>query len=145
MDLHRRPGLVSASIIVMVVIGAFSGGLVGLILGTMLNSQLSLAIVAAFAAVIVAFIARPHRIWLSRTILLPAAAHSLAHHYFRVGRWVGGTRVGRRSKRAPRIGFDWRYLRPPCRGFVLLFRHNVPLSEGRSRLTNKFVLHRPLY
>jgi hypothetical protein len=58
MDLHRRPGLVSASIIVMVVIGAFGGGLVGLILGTMLNSQLSLAIVAAFAAVIVAFIAR---------------------------------------------------------------------------------------
>jgi hypothetical protein len=71
MDLHRRPGLVSASIIVMVVIGAFGGGFVGLILGTMLNSQLSLAIVAAFAAVIVAFIARHIAFGSQEQILFP--------------------------------------------------------------------------
>jgi len=47
---------VSATVIVMVVTGAFTGGLVGLILGSIF--QLSLAIVAAFAAVIVAFLAR---------------------------------------------------------------------------------------
>jgi hypothetical protein len=57
-DLNRRPGLVSATIIVMVVTGAFGGGLVGLILRTMLGSELWLAIVAAFAAVIIAFVAQ---------------------------------------------------------------------------------------
>ena len=56
--MSRRPGLVSATVIVMVVTGAFTGGLVGLILGSILTRQLSLAIVAAFAAVIVAFLAR---------------------------------------------------------------------------------------
>ncbi len=58
MDLHHKPGFVSASIIVMVVIGAFSGGLAGLVFGTMFEHQLGLAIAAAFVAVILAFIAR---------------------------------------------------------------------------------------
>ena len=56
--MSRTPGIVSASVVVMLVTGAFGGGLVGLTLRTMLNSQLWLAIVAAFVAVIIALIAR---------------------------------------------------------------------------------------
>ena len=57
-DVSRTPGIVSATVIVMLVTGAFGGGLIGLILGSMLTSQLWLAIIAAFAGVIIAAIVR---------------------------------------------------------------------------------------
>ena len=56
--MSRTPGIVSATVIVMLVTGAFGGGLIGLILGSMLTSQLWLAIIAAFAGVIIAAIVR---------------------------------------------------------------------------------------
>ena len=49
-----RNGLVSLSVLAMVLVGAFSGVLVGLILASVLTSQGLLAIVAAIVAVLLA-------------------------------------------------------------------------------------------
>jgi hypothetical protein len=52
----RRSGLVSASVLAMVLVGAFSGALVGLVLASMLGSQGLLAVIAAFVAVVLALL-----------------------------------------------------------------------------------------
>jgi hypothetical protein len=54
--LSRISGLASASVLGMVVVGAFGGALAGLILASILTSQVWLAIVAAFVAVIIALV-----------------------------------------------------------------------------------------
>ena len=56
MTLPRISGLASASILVMVVVGAFGGALTGLVLASVLTSQAWLAIGAAFVAVVIALI-----------------------------------------------------------------------------------------
>jgi hypothetical protein len=57
-DVARTAGLVSASVLAMVLTGAFGGALVGVVLAGILMSQVWLAIVAAFAAVVIALIVR---------------------------------------------------------------------------------------
>jgi hypothetical protein len=52
-----RSGLVSASVLTMVLVGAFSGALVSLVLASVLRSHGLLAIVSAFIAVILALCA----------------------------------------------------------------------------------------
>ena len=56
--MSRRGGIVSASILVMILAGAFSGALIGLVLASILTNQIWLAIGTAFAAVLVALIVR---------------------------------------------------------------------------------------
>jgi hypothetical protein len=56
MTLSRISGFASASVLGMVVIGAFGGALAGLVLASVLTSQVWLAIVAAFVAVVLALI-----------------------------------------------------------------------------------------
>jgi len=56
--MSRTGGIVSASILVMILAGAFSGALIGLVLASILTNQIWLAIRTAFAAVLVALIVR---------------------------------------------------------------------------------------
>jgi polyferredoxin len=54
----RTDGSVSASVLSMVLVGAFSGALAGLVLASVLANQVWLAIVTAFAAVAIALLVR---------------------------------------------------------------------------------------
>ena len=56
--MSRTGGIVSASILVMILAGAFSGALIGLVLASILTNQIWLAIGAAFGAVLVALTVR---------------------------------------------------------------------------------------
>lgn len=65
-----RNGLVSLSVLAMVLVGAFSGALMGLILASVLTSQGFLAIVTAIVAVLLALV-------VGRVILGPHAPLAL--------------------------------------------------------------------
>lgn len=51
-----RSGLVSASVLAMILLGVFSGAVVGLVLSSGLTNQIVLAIITAFVAVVLALL-----------------------------------------------------------------------------------------
>src|SRR5215468_4719732 len=54
----RLEGSVTASVLIMLLAGAFSGALAGLVLGSIIPNQLFLAILSALVAVVVALLVR---------------------------------------------------------------------------------------
>ena len=85
--MSRISGLASASILGMVVVGAFGGALAGLILASVLTSQVWLAIGAAFVAVVIALVVQVVVFGSHRRFFFPPA---LAVLHVVVASFLGG-------------------------------------------------------